>query len=120
MMKGDIMRTALLTATAIVFSAFAGPASADTICEWMGYADQVIKAAPQPAMGLPRSPEHAHVSSQVALAMFEATNAIDRRYESYLKLPLGDPRASQDAAAVTAAYQVLLAHFPQQKAGLDD
>jgi hypothetical protein len=99
---------------------FASPASADTICEWMGYADQVSKAAPPPPAGLPRSPDHAHLMSQVALAMFEATNAIDRRYESYLKLPLGDAGASQHAAATTAAYRVLISHYPEQKAGLED
>ena len=34
--------------------------------------------------------------------------------------PAGDPAASQDAAAATAAYRVLLASFPQQKASLDE
>ena len=52
--------------------------------------------------------------------MFEALNAIDRRYESYLGMAAADPNASQDAAAATAAYQVLLAHFPAQKTALDD
>jgi hypothetical protein len=107
-------------AAALLACTAATPASADTICEWMGYADLIIKAAPPPPAGLPRSPDHAHALSQTALAMFEAVNAIDRRYESYLKLPLGEARASQDAAATTAAYQVLIAHFPGQKAGLDD
>jgi hypothetical protein len=113
------MRKFGLAAALLAFTG-AAPASADTICEWMGYADQIIKAAAPPPMGLPRSPDHVHALSQTALAMFEAVNAIDRRYESYLKLPLGEARASQEAAAVTAAYQVLIAHFPGQKAGLDD
>jgi hypothetical protein len=52
--------------------------------------------------------------------MFEALNAIDRRYQSYLGLPLGDATASQDAAAVTAAYQVLSHFYPAQKAALDE
>jgi hypothetical protein len=53
--------------------------------------------------------------------MFEAVNAIDPRYESYLKFPAATDRsASQDAAAATAAYKVLLAAFPGQKAALDD
>ncbi len=95
------------------------PASADTICEWMGYADGVIAAAPT-VPGAPRTPDHERVGTQVALAMFEAVNAIDRRYESYLGMTQGDAKASQDAAAVTAAYQVLLGHYPAQKAGLED
>jgi hypothetical protein len=52
--------------------------------------------------------------------MFEALNAIDRRYESYLGFPAGDPSASQDAAAATAAYRVLLHTFPAHKALLDE
>ena len=52
--------------------------------------------------------------------MFEAVDAIDRRYESYVGFPAGDPAASQDAAAATAAYQVLLAAFPAQKTALDE
>jgi hypothetical protein len=58
--------------------------------------------------------------TRVSLAMFEALNAIDRRYESYLGFPAGDASASQDAAAATAAYHVLLHAFPGQKASLDE
>ena len=59
-------------------------------------------------------------SARAALAMFEAVNAIDRRYESYLGFPAGDPKASQDAAAATAAYEVLLKHYPANKPVLDE
>ena len=52
--------------------------------------------------------------------MFEALNAIDPRYESYLGLAKSDPKASQDAAAASAAYHVLLDHFPNLKRSLDD
>jgi hypothetical protein len=99
--------------------AFAVPAQADTVCDWMAYADGV--AASVPLMpGTARSPDTERASTQMALAMFEATNAIDRRYESYLGLAKGDPTASQEAAAVTAAYQVLIAKYPAQKAAIDD
>ena len=106
------MRKLLLFAAA----AFAGatPAAADTVCEWMEFSQNIITAAAPPATA-PRTPDHDRAATQVALAMFEALNAIDRRYESYLKFPAGDPRASQDVAAATAAYQVLTAHFPGQK-----
>ncbi|MGZ9098788.1 MAG: vanadium-dependent haloperoxidase, partial [Brevundimonas sp.] len=57
---------------------------------------------------------------RASLAVFEALNAIDRRYESYLDFPVGDPGASQDAAAVTAAYTVMLHHYPAQKTALDE
>ena len=106
----------LLTASTLLF---ATPASADTVCEWMDFADKIEKAAAPPP-DVPIGPEHAHAQAQVALAMFEALNAIDRRYESYLKLSAGDPAASQDAAATTAAYKVLLAHYPAQKSALEE
>jgi hypothetical protein len=52
--------------------------------------------------------------------MFEAVNAIDPHYRSYLHLPAADPKASQDAAAATAAYRVLLASYPANKGALDE
>ena len=52
--------------------------------------------------------------------MFEAVNAIDRRYQSYLGFPPADAGASQDAAAATAAYKVLLQHYPQNKSQLEE
>jgi hypothetical protein len=111
-------------ALAVAAVVVAAPARADTICEWYGFASAIQNAGNQPAPGSPpsatRSPERARALTQVALAMFEAVNAIDRRYETYLGLPAGDRVASQDAAAATAAYKVLLFHFPGQKAALDD
>ena len=97
----------------------AAPASADTICEWMEFAGK-IETAGAPPQTAPRTGEHDRAQTQAALAMFEALNAIDRRYESYLGLPKDDARADQTAAAVTAAYQVLLAHYPGQKTALDE
>ncbi|HEX8412509.1 MAG TPA: hypothetical protein VF637_01295, partial [Sphingomicrobium sp.] len=111
------MRLVLHTAVAACASMAAGSASADTVCEWVDFA-QTIQTAATPPPGAPRAPEHDRAQTQVALAMFEALNAIDRKYESYLGLPAADPRASQDAAAITAAYQVLLSHFPGQKTAL--
>jgi hypothetical protein len=99
--------------------AVSAPARADTVCEWMEFSSRIIDAS-QPPAAVPRSPDHEQAYAHVALAMFEAINAIDRRYESYLGLPLGDATASQHAAAMSAAYHVLLAHFPAQKSTLDE
>jgi hypothetical protein len=52
--------------------------------------------------------------------MFEALNAIDRRYRTYLNVPAGDAAASADAAAATAAYKVLLQSYPANKGPLDE
>lgn len=103
----------------LVLALAAAPARADTICEWVDYGDSVIAAA-SPPPNTPATPDHMRAGTQLRLAMFEAVNAIDRRYESYLGMPRGSARASQDAAAVTAAYRVLLSHFPAQKTNLDE
>ena len=97
----------------------AGPANADTVCEWVEFGN-TIQTAASPPPSAPRVPDHDRALTQMALAMFEALNAIDRRYESYLGFPIGDPRASQDAAATSAAYHVLLSHFPGQKTALEE
>ncbi len=110
------MRRALAMVAMTLFAGTA-PAEADTVCEWMDFASKVQTAAPPSPM---LTGEHDRAQTQVALAMFEALNAIDRRYESYLGFAASDPKASQDAAAVTAAYHVLLVHYPAQKPALDE
>ena len=97
----------------------AAPASADTVCEWIEFSESIARAS-TPPQDAPRTGEHDRAGTQVTLAMFEALNAIDRRYETFLGMAQGDRTASQEAAAATAAYQVLLAHYPGQKAALDD
>lgn len=107
------LATCLLATTAL-------PARADTICEWMEFGESVVNSS-EPTFGPgERTPDHMRALTQVALAMFEAVNAIDHRYESYLKLDRGDPRASQNAAATTAAYTVLVSHFPAKKSELEE
>jgi hypothetical protein len=96
----------------------ASPASADTVCEWMDLANRLNSAAQ--AAPSPQPAEQIRANTRTALAMFEALNAIDRRYQSYLGFEAADPAASQDAAAATAAYKVLVHHHPAQKAALDD
>lgn len=97
----------------------AAPASADTVCEWMDFAQKIQNvAAPMP--NAPRNPTFERVQTQAALAMFEALNAIDPRYESYLRMAPADSHASQDAAAATAAYEVLVTSFPAQKTAIEE
>jgi hypothetical protein len=108
-----------LLALAAASALAATPAHADIVCEWMDFAGKVQSAASPPQLG-PLTGEHDRAQSQVALAMFEALNAVDRRYVSYLGLAENAPGASQEAAAATAAYRVLLAHFPSQKAPIEE
>ncbi|MBV9881774.1 MAG: vanadium-dependent haloperoxidase [Sphingomonadaceae bacterium] len=107
-----------LAAVAAIFT-FATPAAADTVTDWWDFGNRVAQTAAGPS-GLPGTPDQQRAVTRATLAMFEALNAIDRRYQSYLSFPVGDPRASPDAAAATAAYRVLLQHFPTQRAALDE
>ncbi len=95
------------------------PASADTICEWMDFAGRTI-AADASAASAAAPPNQARSQTQVALAMFEAVNAIDRRYRSYLDFSVADAGASQGAAVITAAYRVLHTNHPAQRTSLDE
>lgn len=109
----------LAAVSALTVLASAEPAAADTVCEWMDFSSRIVEAS-QPPSSAPRIPDHDRAYAQVALAMFEALNAIDRRYESYLGFPMTAASASQEAAAITAAHDVLLAHFPAQKTVLEE
>jgi hypothetical protein len=110
------MRRALLTTAAAIGALLAvQPASADTVTDWWDFANRVAS----PYSGA-HTPDQDRAATRAAIAMFEALNAIDPRYESYLHFPAGDPSASQEAAAATAAYRVLLDAFPGQKAALDE
>jgi hypothetical protein len=113
-----MIRTMLKTAVAAAALFAATPASADTVCDWMDLASRLGNAA-QAAPG-PRMAEGERATTRVALAMFEALNAIEPRYRSHLGFPAGERTASQHAAAATAAFKVLLHHYPAQRATLEE
>ena len=105
------------TATAAAALFAATPASADTVCDWMDLANRLGAAA----QGMPgRMPEAERATTRVALAMFEALNAIEPRYRSHVGFPAAGAAASQEAAAATAAFKVLLHHYPAQRTNLEE
>jgi hypothetical protein len=53
------------------------------------------------------------------VAMFEAVNAIDRRYVPYKLNLTADRTTSKEAAAASGAYNILLALYPDRKPDLD-
>jgi hypothetical protein len=67
---------------------------------------------------LPNAP-NARGQAMLHVAMFEAVNAIDRRYAPYKLNLIADRTASREAAAASAAHDVLLALYPDQKPDLD-
>lgn len=99
----------------------AAPAEADMISDWIEGADSVAFADIGTTPGQPNFTRiNSSVVSQVALAMFEAANAADRRYQSYLGVPASKGRASPEAAAAAAAHAVMIAAFPSKKDGFDE
>jgi hypothetical protein len=108
----------LMTGAAIAALMVPTAASADTVTDWWEVANRYYNAA-QGSPG-PLSPDTNRATTRTALAMFEAVNSIHPRFESYAGFPRGDPSASEDAAAATAAYQVLLQSYPANKATIEE
>ena len=89
------------------------PASADIVTNWADYAVKLGNGSDFSADAFP-------TNSQFAAAMFEAANAIDRRYEPLLGMAKANGEASSDVAVIVAARDVLLAHYPDKKARIEE
>ena len=88
-------------------------AHADTIPDWNLITAKALQTA-KAGTGL----AHSRVYAMVHGAMFDAVNAIDRRYHSYAADLEAAAGASPDAAAAVAAHTVLVDLYPLQKATL--
>jgi hypothetical protein len=97
----------------VLTAAFAGAAHADVIMDWNAKADAI--AAEKQVLPAQQS----RAMSMLHIAMFEAVNGIERRYTPYTLTLSADRSTSKEAAAAAAAYDVLLAIYPDQKAVLD-
>ena len=82
---------------------------ADAVTDWNLIAsNSIVVTAGQPP---PVSVLH---FAMVHGAVYDAVNAIDRGHRSYLVQPPSHPTDSKEAAAVTAAFRVLVGLFPGQ------
>jgi hypothetical protein len=102
-----------LLASAIALALLTNPARGDVIMDWNIKAD-AIGIEKQ----LPNAP-NARGQAMLHVAMFEAVNAIERRYAPYKLTLMADRSVSKEAAAASAAHDVLLALYPDQKPDLD-
>lgn len=95
------------------FMLLAGAARADVIDDWTDQADGIAaeKRLPPPA--------YARVLAFMHVGMFEAVNAIDRRYAPYALDLIADRRTSREAAIAAAAEATLAAEFPDQAPALE-
>jgi hypothetical protein len=106
------MKTARLSLAAIgALLAFALPtvAQANEVTKWNEIAVNTINAQPAPVTSAPNA--GAVFTAMVQGAVYGAVNAVDRHGKPYL-VNRSFPKASEDAAAATAAYKVLSALFP--------
>ena len=71
---------------------------ADVVTEWNEIADSMTAVAP---------PLKNRIMAMVQVAVHDALNAVDRRYESYTGIPGAPSGASPGAAVAADAYRVL-------------
>src|SRR5690242_4216257 len=91
---------------------FAHGAEADPVLDWNEFALAEVAASGQ----LP--PDGARTMAMVHVAVFDAVNAIDRRYEPVALSARGPADASAGAAVASASYAVLTALFPAREPAL--
>ncbi len=94
----------------------ASVARADVVSDWAEFSAAVADAAPDG----PFDVNLYLAGTRADLAMFEAADSVDRKYASFLHLPVAAPGASGTIAVATAAHDVLLAAFPAQKGTIED
>ncbi len=103
----------MVTWITVVIALSATAARSDIIMDWNARADAI--AIEKQVSNAP----NARGQAMLHIAMFEAVNAIDRRYAPYRLNLSADRAASREAAAAAAAYDVLLALHPDKKPDLD-
>jgi hypothetical protein len=101
----------LLAAVAAAALLAASPARADTVTDWNVHATNALAAQAPTVSTIHRGMVHG--------AVYDAVNAIDRRYEPYLVRLPARSWFSKDAAAAAAAHRVLVHIVPAQQATLD-
>jgi hypothetical protein len=98
---------------ALLLSWAACVARADPVTDWNQTAIRATEIAGAPV------PVQTRVMAMVHAAMFDAVNAIERRYAVYAVDASAPSGASADAAAAAAAHGVLVRVYPQQQATTD-
>jgi len=101
------MRTTLAVLGLVVIAlGTAQAATANEVAEWNDVAVAVLLAGGQNNLTLTRG------LTMVSVAMHDALNAIQRRYEPYAFDGAGEPNATPEAAVATAARDVLVLAVP--------
>jgi hypothetical protein len=107
------IKLGILLTSALAGAFFTAAARADVIMDWNAKADAIAMQKQIPPV------PHARALSMMHVSMFEAVNAVERKYTPYRLALAADRTTSKDAAAATAAYDILLSIYPDQKGDLD-
>jgi hypothetical protein len=110
------LKHSLLAAGAVALAFFTAglPAHADVVTDWNAAFEKSLLV---PAERGPRVPVRTLAIMHVA--MFDAVNGIDCKYEPYLVTELAPSGARADAAAIQAAYTVLTTLLPSHQSAYD-
>jgi hypothetical protein len=106
-----VPKSLVIVALSLCAGIAAGPSCADAVVDWNEIAQQAIVA------GRP-GPIGAMDSALVQVAVHDAVQAIDRRFEPY-HVEVKHAHGSRSAAAAAAAHGVLVGMYPTQAATLD-
>ena len=82
----------------------------DPVVEW----HQIFNAATLATVPVPNSLTTSRSAALVSVSVFDAINAVDRWYAPYLVTRRAPARTSANAAAIQAAYAMLLKLYPAQ------
>lgn len=107
-----------IIAAALATVTFSAPAHADVVSDWAELQTMASEAESDPMA--PFDPAKISAYGRLMLAMFEAANAADPTYRSYLGIKRAPSGTSVDAAVATAAHTVLTTIYAGQKKSLDD
>jgi hypothetical protein len=106
-----VRKSLVIAALSLCGGIAAGPACGDAVVDWNEIAQQAI------VTGRP-GPIGAMDSALVQVAVHDAVQAIDKRFEPY-HVEVSGARGSRSAAAAAAAHAVLVGLYPTQAATLD-
>jgi hypothetical protein len=98
----------LLVSAALALSAFFVPASADALSDWIAKANAVASEQRESTRS------RARTLAIVNVAMFEAINAVERGDSPHKLIISADRNTSIEAAAASAAHDVLVALYPDR------
>jgi hypothetical protein len=104
-------RTAM--AISVLMIVAAGPARADVVTDWNATTNALV------ANDVGNNPK-LRTLAMVHVAMSDSINTVQNRYTRVVATLPAAPGASAEAAAATAARQILIQIYPQQKARIED